>query len=299
MSDPSPTDEPEIKSRLGLGSGTRHSLLTLLTTLLTRSPKPCNKRIASSTTARAAKKFKSTCKDGEMILGLVFCPDLLDRSLELASKRAREPILDEADCCDVVFMTFISPHLTPSFCSPELFSENDSREYSGIGLIRPALAAMHIADIGVLFTFTCNDSATKVYVSSGFKIKGKPGPISDGLLIEGPYEGDEIVELNDDDELIEVEIYEDGYEVPSVECPSHASIREGDCPKALMAIEFKTSNAVSRQTFSEVMRLKTLPGFKNRLLLPFVWPGVGTKKIRKSTKIIAQVCLPCSTLSMT
>lgn len=147
MSDSDPNNQ--ILSRLGMGKETKHSLLTILSTLLTRPPRPRNKRIASSTTARAAKKFRSTCNDGEMIVGVVLYPGLIDRSVRLASDRAQNHILDEADCCDVVFMTYISPHLTPSFCSPELFSEYDSREYSGIGLIRPALAAMHIADEGV------------------------------------------------------------------------------------------------------------------------------------------------------
>lgn len=288
MSDSDPNNQ--ILSRLGMGKETKHSLLTILSTLLTRPPRPRNKRIASSTTARAAKKFRSTCNDGEMIVGVVLYPGLIDRSVRLASDRAQNHILDEADCCDVVFMTYISPHLTPSFCSPELFSEYDSREYSGIGLIRPALAAMHIADEGVTSPFTCNKSNTKVYVSSGFQIKGKPGPISDGLLIEGPYFGDALVEPNhDDNELVDVEVYED--ESAPVDYLSHTTARLGaeDSPKVLMTIEFKTSNAITRRTFIEIMRLKGLSAFRNCLLLPFVWPGPGTTKIKKSTKIISQV----------
>lgn len=242
-------------ARLGIGEGTKHTLLELLEHLMIRSPEVRDPRTASSTTSRAARVFKSESMDGDELETLIYCPDLLDSSLELASKMAQAVTLDEANCFDTVFIGMISPLFSTSFCSPVLNSEYDSREYASAGLIRPAIAAMHLLSKGgVPLGFDGSKSDGGPYACSGFTQKGKKGAIADGVLMEGPYKKQ----------------------------------REKKDEKTLLAMEMKSSNALTERTFGEFTRIRDEEGFQNSLALRFIWPEKDTVGISKSTKIIAQ-----------
>lgn len=111
-------------------------------------------------------------EDSEKMIGLLYCPSLLDRTVELVSKRLSELVLSEAKSSHVIFMAYILPKLTLSVCSPELFSEHDTRDYCNTVLVRPSLATMQVVETGgIPSRFKSTDSSTDLYVTSGFKKK--------------------------------------------------------------------------------------------------------------------------------
>lgn len=277
--------------------GTEHTVLDLLKMSLARFPIARNKRVACQTTDRPGKRFfykdKEEKGDSEKLLGVMYCPNLLDRSLRLASLLVANIICNESNYLDVVFMTYISPKLTPSFYSPELFSEQDSREYCGVGLIRPALAAMHLVKTeGIPLEFNCTNSDTDLYVTSGFKKKGSP--VADCLLIKGPYtavKGDTI-EDEDQYEVVDeaaVSDEEDGGNDEEEVNGDEDDPLGGFDPDVLMTMEMKTSTALTDRTFSDVTRFKHQKRFRNTYIMPFIWPEVKGRKINKLSKMIAQV----------
>lgn len=304
------------------------NLRDLLNVNLTRFPIPRNKRIACQTTARPANRFLYKPGNTEKMVGLFYCPKLLDESLRLAGHLAEKIPVNKDKFLDVVFMTYISPELTSSFCSPELFSEHDSREYCNTSLIRPALAAMHLLrKRGVPKTFKCTDSNTDVYVTSGYKVKGSP--IADNLLIKGPYKGpykgmkgdsstadamphelqtqedkdeDEerfedviLVGESNEDETDEEEQdetdEEEQDEISMNQRTQDDSLLLGTIPEILMTMEMKTSTALTNRTFSDVLRFKGMDRFNDSYIFRFDWPEKKGCRIKKFSKMIAQVRL--------
>lgn len=323
-------------SLLGIGLGTEVTLLDLLNDHLIRSPKARNKHIASQSTSRPARKFLSKRKrereqgqeeeDSEKMIGLLYCPSLLDRTVELVSKRLSELVLSEAKSSHVVFMAYISPKLTPSFCSPELFSEHDTRDYCNTVFVRPSLATIQVVETGgIPSRFRSTDSNTDLYVTSGLKKKGSP--IADSLLIQGPYKemnreatalnnmtpeakaqehfevASEVEDEPDDNESDEEDPGEDqsdedeDYEDEDDE--EEASEQEPNdalfdiTPDVLMTMEMKTSTALTDSDFSDVVRLKALDRFHDTYIMRFDWPKEKGSTISKSSKMIAQVRFFC------
>lgn len=296
-----------LSNLLEIEPGSKLSIVDVLNDRLIRFPKARHKRIASQTTGRPAKKFLSRPEQEqeegatEKMEGLIFCPTLLDRSMQLATDLLGQIVFTKANLFEIVFATYLSPKLTPSFCTPELFSEHDAREYCSAVLSRPALAAMHLVKTKKIpQTFVCTDSNTDLYVTSGFKKKGSP--IADSLLIKGPYKEAKGSSNTHVDSTHEVEAQAQGdegqYEVVGERTGDEESGDQeesddfkllGISPDVLMTMETKTSTALTDGDFNDVVRFKTLHRFKSNYIMPFVWPEVKGQKIKRFSKMLAQV----------
>ena len=230
--------------------GNSHTINSLLNCPLYRSPRPRNDKIAKSTTNRAALEMASHYKEHQLIHGVVLYPKLLERSVEPASALARAVTLQEERLVDVLLIAKLIPQVTLANLSPELNSEQESRDYCSSGIVGPALTAVKVVRDGLPSKFDdIADFYKKFYVSSGFKT-GEHRPISDGLLVEIDDQGGR---------------------------------------KELMTIEYKTSNALTKLTFSALADLESAPGFTANMVIPFIWPDKESTNIDKATKIIAQV----------
>ena len=106
--------------------------------------------------------FINTHKNGDEVIGIVYAPTLINQTVIRTQAMTESIYLFETKTVDTAFMAFSSPNLTSSFCSPELFSEYDTRSYVDNVLIRPALAAMHILTNGgeLPESFTWEDCST-------------------------------------------------------------------------------------------------------------------------------------------
>lgn len=241
---------------LRIESDERYTLFDLLNIPLNRFPLPRSKNNASSTTDGAIKNLN--IQDVGTLKGVVLVPDLLASSIDEASTIAKKFALVNESDQHALYASSIHAKYTQAWNTPEMNSEQDTREWANVCYVRAALAAMHAVtdpsnaqrtdDIDI-------DIQKYSYVSSGFSMKREDrqtaGPIMDSFMANGPWVS-------------------------------------GAKPMMCMTVEYKSNNALEEDTFYKVTSTKNLEIEENSLI-PFYWPEENDVAVEKDAKILCQV----------